>query len=714
MTKTKQKKKSKKFHQGELEKKIHRILKYNSKKTFKPTRIAGRLKIKNTKESIAQALDKLVEKGKARKVKNDGYQYTDRTYANDDSGKKLRHTGRVDIIRSGAGYVRTEDEMEDIYIGRKRLKTAMHGDLVEVMLEKWRHRPEGRVVKILERAQKKYVGTCRNYGRKLYALVSHQSAEFDIEIIGEQKANDGDRVIVKIIHFSGNGRMKGEIDQVLSIDKPHDLEMNSILINEGFDIVFSEEVLKAASNLSSKLTDDDLKQRKDLRALPTFTIDPVDAKDFDDAISYRTLENGHAEIGVHIADVSHFVKEGSEIDKEAYSRSTSVYLVDRVCPMLPEKLSNELCSLRPNEDKFTFSTLFTFNEKGKIVEKWFGKTLIHSDRRFTYEEAQEIIEAGEGDFCDELVALNKMAIRLRQNRFRNGSIKFETDEVRFHLDPNNEPIDVYVKERKDAHLLVEDFMLLANREVAAFIHNRKKTPEIPFVYRIHDQPDPEKLKDFALLAQEFGLKLNLNTPKEVARSFNEMTDKLENPDDIGILMPLAIRTMAKAEYSTDNIGHYGLAFPTYTHFTSPIRRYADLIAHRILHKNLDEELRENKAALEEKCKHISRQERRAIDAERESIKYMQVVFMQNKVGQIFDARISGIIARGIFVEVMESHAEGLIPFRQMGRLKAISSSSALVDTEIGEKKFRFGDKLKVQLIDIDLPKKQLDFKLPTD
>jgi ribonuclease R len=712
MTKYKTKNSSKKRSSGELEKSIFFLMKNFPKKKFRSGRIAGKLKIKNSKESIISVLDKMATKGTLVKIKEDLYQIS-RADEKETSKDKISARGRIDMIKSGAAYVITEDDSSDVYVPKKHLKTAMHDDHVniEYVLKQKSGKPEGRVVNIIERARDKFVGTCWVFGKRKVVEVTTQDMHFEVEIVNENDAIHGDRVIVKIVHFGSGGMMKGEIDAILSSDKAHDAEMNGMLINAGFDITFSEDIMNWTARLSDQITKVDLLDRKDLREVMTFTIDPKDAKDFDDAISYRVLENGDKEVGVHIADVSHFVGENDIIDKEARKRSTSVYLVDRVCPMLPERLSNELCSLRPNEDKFTFSAIFNFDQKGQIASRWFGKTLIHSDRRFTYEEAQDILDAGEGDCFEELRAVDKIAKSLRVERYRQGSIKFETDEVRFDLSAENEPIGVYIKERKNAHLLIEDLMLLANKEVAKFIGDRKNTGEIPFVYRVHDQPDPDKLRDFALLAKEFGISFNLNTPKEIARSFNEMSEKIENQADIDMLMPLAIRTMAKAEYSTDNIGHYGLAFPFYSHFTSPIRRYADLIVHRVLFHNLKREYRVNKVALEDTCKHISIQERKAVDVERESIKYMQVVYMTNKVGQVFEARVSGIIEKGIFVEVIESHAEGLISFNKIGPVSSLNSGRAIVRTSSGEREFRFGDKLRVKLMAVDLSKRQLDFDL---
>jgi len=717
MTRSKRNYKLKKLTKKELEKRIQTLFTKNPKKRFKPSRIAKKLQIKNSKDSITDVLKDLHGKGKIHKIIDDLYQLSNGISNQYHEEEKNILTGRLDVIKSGAAYLLTGSKESDVYIPKKHLKTALHDDEVTVEVYQRRNakKPEGKVINIVSRAHKKFLGTYDRIGLQGIVDVMFRSRHYQIQLVGSHTAKRGDKVIVKVVHYGNNGTIKGEIESILSSDNVHDLEMNTILINEGFDIAFSPDVLDAANKLDDKITEKDLQERRDIREVLTFTIDPADAKDFDDAISYRVLDNGEEEIGVHIADVSHFVKEDDIIDKEAYLRSTSVYLVDRVCPMLPERLSNELCSLRPKEDKFTFSAIFTFDRDDKITSRWFGKTLIHSNKRFTYEEAQLILSTGEGQFSKELKAVDRHSKSLRKKRYELGSIKFETDELRFNLDKESKPIDVYIKERKDTHLLVEDFMLLANKEVSTFISRKeKKSGNIPFVYRVHDSPDPEKLKDFALLALDFGLKFNLNTPKEIAASFNAITENQDNQEFLSILMPLAIRTMSKAEYSSENIGHYGLGFSHYSHFTSPIRRYADLLVHRILNRNLLKDYRVNGPKLEEKCKHISKQERKAISAERESIKFMQAVYMESRVGEVFDARISGIIEKGIFVETLESRAEGLIPFTQIGTLKAINTGGALVDTEYGEKEFKFGSHLKVYLDKVDVQKRLLDFSIDAD
>jgi len=413
------------------------------------------------------------------------------------------------------------------------------------------------------------------------------------------------------------------------------------------------------------------------------------------------------------ADVTHYVRPGTQLDKEAYFRSTSVYLVDRVCPMLPEKLSNELCSLRPNEDKLCFSAMFIMDDKFKILDTWLGRTVIHSDHRFTYEDAQEVLESGEGKFAKELIQLNQIAKDLKKKRFKKGSINFETEEVKFKLDENAVPIGVYTKSRKDAHMLVEDFMLLANKAVAKFMSKLDKKNPVPAVYRVHDEPDTEKLSDLILFAKELGIELKIDTPKQIKASLNELAEKAQKDESLKMLQPLVIRSMAKAIYTTENIGHYGLAFTDYTHFTSPIRRYSDVLVHRLLAKNLKKINRESLEELEAKCKHISNQERKAMDAERASTKYKQVEYMKDKVGEVFEGFISGFIDQGIFVELKESRAEGLITYDQLDDVYLSAGSRLKVTGKKSGKTLSMGDPITVKLVVADLEKKRLEFSVQT-
>lgn len=719
MTKKKTKTKEKKLTAGELQREVLILFKDNPKKRYNPRQIIKKLQLANNKDAVMHALVKLTETQYLVALEDFKF-ILKRDTANRSSSKKLLE-GYVDITRSGAAYIECEGHEDDIFVAAKNLGSALHGDLVQISVwtPRGRYRPEGEVVKIIERASDQFVGTI--WMRSKYAIVVPTRQDMPVDILvnleDAQEAQDGDRVVVKVTqwHKTQAQRPQGVVTTVLGAEGS-DLEMKVILINHGFNLEFSADALEEAENLPAEIPVQEIQRRRDFRKVTTFTIDPEDAKDFDDALSLRFLENGHYEVGVHIADVTHFIQVGSELDKEAYRRSTSVYLVDRVLPMLPERLSNGLCSLRPKEDRLTFSAVFEFDKDDKVVNRWFGKTIIHSDRRFSYEEAQERLDTGAGDFANELKLLNKTAHKLRKERFKNGAIDFDTEEVRFRLDEYGVPVEVFVKERKDAHMLIEDFMLLANREVATFIRKKAENEmEIPFVYRIHDYPNTDKVAELARFAKELGFQMHINTPKEIAKSFNRLAQLAEKDGAFKLLQPIAIRTMAKAEYSTDNIGHYGLAFDFYSHFTSPIRRYSDVLAHRILELNLGEKtIRSDKERLQEQCRHISLQERKAMNAERESIKYKQVEFMEKHVGEVFEGYISGMIDRGIFVEIAGNKCEGMVGFETLdeafdieeGRLRAKGMRSGRV--------LRMGDLVKIRIVETNLQKRQIEMELMRD
>lgn len=699
----------------QLRTEILKLLRNNPKKRFNPKQVARRLKVTNNKDSIVHALKTLEEEKQVVelgdfKFKLDRYagasQRSDNTY----------HIGKVDMTRTGSAYVICEDREDDVHVAAKYMNTALNRDKVKIRVwtPRGRKRAEGEVVEIIERANSHYIGTFWQYPKFGLVVPDGQNIPKDVKIDNADSLNaqDGEKVVFAITGW-GKGPFPepfGKITTVLGKPGGNDIEMKAILINNGFNLEFPEKVMQEANSLAEEASEAERATRRDLRAVTTFTIDPDTAKDFDDALSFRELEDGHVEIGIHIADVTHYVKEGSNLDKEAYDRSTSVYLVDRVLPMLPEKLSNELCSLRPHEDKMTFSAIFTFTPKGKIVGRWFGKTITHSDRRFTYEEAQQIIETRQGDFAPEILELNRFAHILRKEKFRNGAIAFESDEVKFKLDEHGAPLSVYVKERKEAHMLVEDFMLLANREVATFIQQKGADlgAEIPFVYRIHDEPDPDKVAELAAFSRQMGFDMDVSTPEKTASSYNRMVKAASKEPGLKILQEIAIRTMAKAVYSSRNIGHYGLGFDNYTHFTSPIRRYSDVLVHRLLEKNLLGTHRTNPVKLEEQCQHISLQERRAMEAERESVKYKQVEFIQQHIGEEFDGLISGIIEAGIFIELVESRCEGMVLFHTMpepfqvedSRLQIIGQHSGLV--------LKMGDKIRVRVVDADLATRKID------
>lgn len=701
---------------------IKRLFKRNAQKRFNAKQIIRKLKLANSRDSVQDALDKLANKEVIRSIGDDKFKFNIDEVGgrNLSSGEKTVYEGRVDMTRSGSAYIVIEGLEDDIHVSSKYLKTALNGDTVKINTwhPRGRIKPEGEVLEVLQRGSEYFIGTFSKSQKYGFVMPDKLNMPVDIIVFPEEQneAKDGDKVVVKIIkwHDRGNKSPVGTITSVLGKSGSSDIEMKSILINNGFNLEFPEDVLAEVTAFPDGVDKGEVAVRRDMRQIATFTIDPVDAKDFDDALSIEYFEDGSCEVGVHIADVTHFVKPKTALDKEAYLRSTSVYLVDRVLPMLPEKLSNGLCSLRPNEDKYTFSAVFKFDDKDKLIGKWFGKTLTHSDRRFAYAEAQEVIETGEGDMSKEIKDMARIARKMRKQRFKEGAIAFESEEVRFKLDENGVPIDVYIKERKEANLLIEDFMLLANKEVALYV-NKKEKPEIPYVYRVHDLPNPDKVAEFARFAFELGVKMKTDTPEQIAKSYNDLAKLAEKNEALKQLQPIAIRTMAKAEYSTNNIGHYGLGFDFYSHFTSPIRRYSDVLAHRILYQVLEgKNYRTDKEKLEAQCKHISLMERKATDAERESIKYKQVEFIQNHVGETFDGVISGIIDRGIFVELSHSKCEGMVGFDTMteafevtdGRLKAVGQRTGTT--------YKMGDKVRVVITDTDLQRRQINMEFSED
>lgn len=703
----------KRLNPQQLQRVLLQFFEENPKKRFNPNQLKKRLQVANNRDSIMHALEKLVEEGKLLALEN--FKFKLLRKPSELEPRKL-YQGIVDITRKGSAYIECEDLDEDVFVSAKNLGKALHGDRVEIAVW-WPRRstkPEGEVVRVLERATDKFVGTLWFRGSKAFVVPLREDVPFDIEVDPDdlKGAAEKEKVVVKVIDWGDQRRpARGIITDVLGYEG-NDLEMNVILINNGFDIHHPENVLREAAELPAEITPEDIASRKDFRKVTTFTIDPEDAKDFDDALSVRFMKNGDVEVGIHIADVTHYIRPGMALDKEALRRGNSVYLVDRVIPMLPERLSNNICSLRPHEDRLTFSAVFVFDKNHRIKAEWFGKTIIHSDRRFTYEEAQEVLETGEGDFFKELHYVNQLAKRLRKKRFEKGAIDFNVEEVRFRLDKDGVPVEAYVKERKDAHMLIEEFMLLANRKVATYIHEKGKGHEIPFVYRVHDHPNQEKVAELARFAKELGFTMKIDTPRQIAASYNRLIEEAEKNPALKLLEPLAIRTMAKAAYSTYNIGHYGLAFSHYTHFTSPIRRYADVLVHRILFANLGKKVhREDREQLESQCKHISLQERKAMEAERESIKFKQVEFIQKHVGEVFEGLVSGIIDRGFFVELEGNKCEGMVPFETLnepfevpeGRLSAIGLRSGM--------RIRMGDLVRVRIVAANLERRQIDMRL---
>ena len=640
------------------------------------------------------------------------------TPANKKSSQTKIVKGRLDISRSGMGFVIVEGAETDVIVKPNNFGKAFHGDTVKVQVEKepvHGKRSEGIVTDVTERKQTDFIGTLEVNKNVAFFIPASEKPIPDFFIPAESLngAVHGSKVVARLVRWDKNDKKpQGEIINILSAKNESDMAMKEILIEAGFPLAFEEAVLKEANSLSEKITREEEKKRKDCRDILTFTIDPVDAKDFDDALSIRNLDNGNYEIGIHIADVSHFVKPDSILDKAAYARATSVYLPDRVNPMLPEKISNELCSLRPNEDKYTFSVILQITNRGEVKHKWIGRTLIHSNHRFSYEEVQQTIEAKEGLHDKPILLLNELAQSFRRERFRNGAINFSSLEVRFKLDEDGKPLGIVIKESKEAHQLVEEFMLLANRTVAEYVSKIKINKEpIPFPYRIHDTPSEEKLLPFAAFARKFGYTFDMKNELEVATSFNKLLKDVKGKPEQHVLEQLGIRTMAKAVYTSSNIGHYGLGFENYCHFTSPIRRYPDVLVHRILQECLDKDLKIDKK-MEDKCKHCSERERAAMESERAGNKYKQVEFMKEYLGEEFDAIISGVSAFGFWAETAEHKCEGLVSVRDLSEyddFRLDEADYALVGLRT-HKKFRMGDKVRVKVVAANLTKRQLDYE----
>ena len=679
---------------------------YNYKQVSLSLGINGR----DAQFMVADILDELTESGFLLELVPGKYQLSEMSSTTEGIFVR-RSNGKNSVILDGSDV--------PVFVAERNSMHALNGDRVKVLLSAQRHgaEPEAKVVEIVEKKNQKFIGTLKV--NKNFAFLSTDSKYLasDIFIPNDKLkgGKTGDKAIVRIVQWNEDDKSPiGEIVDILGRTGDNNSEMNAILAEFDLPYVYPKNVEAAANRIDATITEEEIAKREDYREVTTFTIDPRDAKDFDDALSIRRLPNGNWEVGVHIADVTHYVQPGTVIDKEAEKRATSIYLVDRTIPMLPERLCNEICSLRPDEEKLAFSCIFEMNSQAHIIRHHIARTVIKSNRRFTYEEAQEIIEKGEGDYAEELLTLNKFAKCLRKRRFDNGAVKFDRFEVKFEIDEKGHPVSVYFKVSKDANKLIEEFMLLANKQVATdmSLTKGKKKPK-PFVYRIHDNPDPDKLSNFAEIASRFGYKLRTKgNPKEVNGSLNKMLDKIKGRAEEDMLSILAIRSMAKAVYSTVNIGHYGLAFDYYTHFTSPIRRYPDMMVHRLLDRYLNNGRAVNRDKLENECKHSSDMEQLAANAERASIKYKQVEYMADRLGNVYEGSVSGVTEWGLYVEINENKCEGMVPIRD------------LVDDyyEFDEKNFcligrryrhiyRLGDKLTIKVARADLNKKLLDFTL---
>ena len=676
--------------------------------------VAQRLQVHTVgmKRQISEVLREMGEQGALEVVSTGRYKFR-------QCGSYI--TGTVELTAKGAAYIISDETDEDVFVPFSNLKHALNGDKVKVLVyaRSRNRRPEGEVVEVLERKRGTFVGTVECSAGYAFLLPSGKQMPYDVFLPMERLhgAKDGDKVVVKLLSWPENQKNPvGEVIQVLGRPGDNDTEMNAIMAEYELPVKFPPAVERAADRIPLEIPAEEIKKRKDYREVTTFTIDPADAKDFDDALSIRELRTGLYEIGVHIADVSYYVKENTVLDKEAFARATSVYLVDRTIPMLPERLSNGVCSLRPDEDKLCFSVIFKMNANAEVLDQWFGRTVIRSNRRFAYEEAQAIIEGADGDCRQEILWLNDLAQKLRTERFKAGALDFEREEVKFYLDEKGHPTGVYFKRSKEANKLIEEFMLLANKKVAEFIGKPKPGKKAKtFVYRVHEQPLPEKLEDFNRFIAKFGYGVKTGSRKALTSSMNRLIGEVRDRPEQNLIQTLAIRTMAKAVYSTDNVGHYGLAFDYYTHFTSPIRRYPDVMVHRLLQRYLDAGRSVNKEKYEEYCKHSSEMEQLAANAERASIKYKQVEFMADRLGQVYSGTISGVTQWGFYVELDDSKCEGLVSVTELiDDQYEFDEKNYCIIGRHHHKCYQLGDRVTVRVAKANLVARQLDYELVSD
>ena len=698
------------------------FLQHNHSKSFNYKQLGAAMEINNEADRflLIETLEALKEQGFVTEVEKGKYEAKQ---------NKEYVTGTIDFTTQGTAFVIVADQENDIFIQSRQSKDALQGDLVKVLIDKNHRgrRKEGTVVEVIKRAKTEFVGTIRINPKFAFVVPdSHKlHVDFFIRNTDIKGAKDGQKVQIKLKEWkAGDQNPIGIVETVFGFPGEHKTEMNAIMAEYGLPEHFPKAIEDEAKKLPTEITASEIAKRRDFREIITFTIDPADAKDFDDALSIEKLKNGLWEIGVHIADVSHYLKVNTVLDKEAVQRATSVYLVDRCIPMLPEVLSNFVCSLRPNEEKLCFSAVFQLDDEALIHDQWFGRTVINSDRRFTYEEVQTIIETGEGDYKEDILVLDRLAKKLRDERTKKGSIFFDKAEVKFNLDEEGNPIGVFFKTQKDAHKLIEDFMLLANRKVAEYLgkpnskedketttkSKKQGEPKNVCVYRIHDIPSDEKMQELSGFAAKFGYQMNVGNKQKAAQAINKLLQDVKNKKEQSMMELLAVRSMPKAIYTTKNAGHYGLGFEYYTHFTSPIRRYPDVLVHRLLEARLNHKTYSSTDELEKLCKHSSDMERVAAEAERASVKYKQVEFMSDKIGETFEGVISGVTEWGIYVEIVENKCEGMIRARDLkGDQYAFDEENYRYVGRNSKKIYALGDTVKITVMGADLMKKQLNY-----